>query len=155
MTNKVTTYIPAGSDEISEKFINYVMLDGKKSVARKIFNDMLAEIEKRGNKNPREIFFRAVENAKPTMEVRAKRIGGAVYQVPFEVNPKRQLMLSFRWLLGGARGRKGAPMFKRLTQEIMDASEGTGGAIKKKEDVERMAAANRAFAHYARFAKRK
>lgn len=155
MTKKITTYIPEGSDEVSEKFINYLMLDGKKSVARKIFADMLSEIEKRGHKNPREIFFRAIENAKPSMEVRPKRIGGAVYQVPFEVSPKRQLMLSFRWILGAARGRKGSPMHKRLTQEVMDASEGTGNAIKKREDVERMAAANRAFAHYARYVRRR
>jgi small subunit ribosomal protein S7 len=155
MTKKVTTYIPPNSDEVSEKFINYVMLDGKKTVARRIFNDMLAEVEKRGHKNPREMFFRAVENTKPAMEVRAKRIGGAVYQVPFEVNPKRQLMLSFRWILGAARKRKNAPMYRRLTQEVLDAAESTGTAIKKKEDVERMAAANRAFAHYARFARRK
>lgn len=152
---KVTTYIPPGSDEVSEKFINYVMLDGKKNVARRVFNDMLKEIEKRGNKNPREIFFRAIENTKPSMEVRPKRIGGAVYQVPFEVSPKRQQMLSFRWIINAARGRKSSPMYKRLTQEILDASEGTGSAIKKKDDVERMAAANRAFAHYARFARRK
>jgi small subunit ribosomal protein S7 len=152
---KVTTYTPPGSDEVSEKFINYVMLHGKKTVARRIFNDMLKEIEKRGHKSAREMFFRAIDNAKPAMEVRPKRIGGAVYQVPFEVNPKRQQMLCFRWILDAARKRKGSPMYKRLTQEVLDAAEGTGTAIKKKEDVERMAAANRAFAHYARFAKRK
>ena len=89
------------------------------------------------------------------MEVRPKRIGGAVYQVPFEVNPKRQRMLSFRWLIDGARKRKGMPMFKRLTLEILEASDGNGGAVKKKDDVERMAQANRAFAHYARFTKKK
>lgn len=152
---KVTTYTPVGSDNVSEKFINYVMLDGKKTVARRIFNSMLAEVEKRGNKNARELFFRAIDNAKPAMEVRPKRIGGAVYQVPFEVGPKRQQMLSFRWILDAARKRKGSPMYKRLTQEILDAADGTGTAIKKKDDVERMAAANRAFAHYARFSKKK
>lgn len=155
MTNQITTYLPPNSDETSEKFINYVMLDGKKTVARRIFNDMLKELEKRGHKNAKETFFRAIENTKPTMEVRPKRIGGSIYQVPFEVGPQRQRMLSFRWILDGARKRKGAPMYKKLTQEILDASEGTGGAVKKKEDVERMAAANRAFAHYARFAKKK
>jgi len=155
MTVQVTTYIPPTSDPISEKFINYVMLAGKKTIARQIFADMLKEIEKRGHKNPREIFFRAIENAKPAMEVRPKRVGGSIYQVPFEVSPKRQQMLSFRWILGAARGRKGSPMYKRLTQEILDAAESQGIAIKKKEDVERMAAANRAFAHYARFSKRR
>lgn len=155
MTNQITTYLPPNSDELSEKFINYIMLAGKKTVARRIFNDMLTDVEKRGHKNAKETFMRAVENTKPTMEVRPKRIGGSIYQVPFEVSPQRQRMLSFRWILTAARGRKGAPMYKRLTQEILDAAEGTGSAAKKKDDVERMAAANRAFAHYARFARRK
>lgn len=155
MKTKITTYVPPLSDETSEKFINYIMEGGKKTIARKIFNDMLAEIEKRGHKEPRELFFRAIENTKPAMEVRPKRIGGAVYQVPFEVNPKRQRMLSFRWLINGARARKGIPMYKRLTLEILEASDGNGGAVKKKDDVERMAQANRAFAHYARFTKKK
>lgn len=155
MKTKITTYVPPLSDETSEKFINYIMEGGKKTIARTIFNDMLGEIEKRGHKEPRELFFRAIENTKPTMEVRPKRIGGAVYQVPFEVNPKRQRMLSFRWLIDGARKRKGMPMFKRLTLEILEASDGNGGAVKKKDDVERMAQANRAFAHYARFTKKK
>ena len=155
MKTKITTYVPPLSDETSEKFINTIMEGGKKTIARKIFNEMLAEIEKRGHKEPRELFFRAIENTKPAMEVRPKRIGGAVYQVPFEVNPKRQRMLSFRWLINGARGRKGIPMYKRLTLEILEASDGNGGAVKKKDDVERMAQANRAFAHYARFTKKK
>lgn len=155
MKTKITTYIPPMSDEVSEKFINYIMLGGKKNTARRIFDDMLSEIEKRGHKEPRELFFRAIENTKPTMEVRPKRIGGSVYQVPFEVNPKRQRMLSFRWLINGARGRKGIPMHKRLTLEILEAADGNGGAVKKKNDVERMAQANRAFAHYARFTKKK
>ena len=155
MTTQVTTYIPPNSDQVSEKFINYVMLDGKKTIARRIFNEMLEEIGKRGHKNPRDIFFRAIENTKPAMEVRPKRIGGSVYQVPFEVSPKRQQMLSFRWLINGARKRKNLPMHKALTQEILDAADNTGAAVKKKEDVERMAAANRAFAHYARFSRRR
>ena len=106
MKTKITTYVPPLSDETSEKFINYIMEGGKKTIARTIFNDMLGEIEKRGHKEPRELFFRAIENTKPAMEVRPKRIGGAVYQVPFEVNPKRQRMLSFRCLIDGARKRK-------------------------------------------------
>ena len=153
--SQVTTYIPPASDPTSEKFINYVTLDGKKTIARRIFDDMLAEIEKRGHKNPREIFLRAIENSKPAMEVRPKRIGGSIYQVPFEVSPGRQQMLSFRWIINAARGRKGTPMSKRLAQEILDASDNQGVSIKKKEDVERMAASNRAFAHYARFSKRR
>lgn len=154
MTVNITTYIPPDSDAVSEKFINYIMLAGKKNVARRIFMDTLEEIARRGHKDPKAIFFRAIENAKPSMEVRPKRVGGSVYQVPFEVSPKRQQMLSFRWILNAARARKGASMFKCLTQEILDAADGMGTAVKKKDDVERMAAANRAFAHYARFSKR-
>lgn len=155
MKTRITTYIPPDSDELSEKFINTIMTRGKKTVARRIFNDMLNELQKRGHKNPKEVFFRAIENAKPTMEVRPKRIGGAVYQVPFEVVPKRQRMLSFRWIITGARGRKGMPMARRLSLEILEAADGNGAAVKKKDDVERMAQANRAFAHYARFNKKK
>jgi small subunit ribosomal protein S7 len=154
MTVNITTYIPPDSDPVTEKFINYVMLAGKKNVARRILENMLAEIAKRGHKDPKAIFIRAIENAKPSMEVRPKRVGGSVYQVPFEVNPKRQQMLAFRWIINAARARKGAPMYKCLTQEILDASDSTGTAVKKKDDVERMAASNRAFAHYARFSKR-
>lgn len=155
MKTHITTYIPPNSDLVSEKFVNAIMLDGKKSVARRIFNDMLKELEKRGHKTPKEVFFRAIDNAKPTMEVRPKRVGGAVYQVPFEVPAKRQQMLSFRWILTASRKRKGMPMHRRLTAEILEAAEGTGYALKKKEDVEKMAQANRAFAHYARFTKKK
>ncbi|MBU0981854.1 30S ribosomal protein S7 [Patescibacteria group bacterium] len=151
MNVKITTYIPPNSDQTSEKFVNYIMLDGKKTIARKIFADMLSEIEKRGNKNPKEIFFRGIENAKPSMEVRPKRVGGSIYQVPFEVSPKRQQMLAFRWILTAARDKKNGPMARRLAQEILEAAEGTGTAVKKKEDVHRMAAANRAFAHYSRY----
>jgi len=152
---QVTTYIPPSSDLVSEKFINYVMLDGKKTVARRIFADMLEEISKRGHKNPREIFLRAIENAKPAMEVRPKRIGGSIYQVPFEVSPGRQQMLSFRWIINAARAKKGIPMSRCLAQIILESADNQGIAIKKKEDVERMAAANRAFAHYARFSRRR
>jgi small subunit ribosomal protein S7 len=155
MKTKTTTYVPPHSDFTSEKFINTIMLDGKKSIARRIFNDMLKEIEKRGSKNPKETFLKAIDNTKPAMEVRPKRVGGAVYQVPFEVPAKRQQMLSFRWIITAARKRKGVAMYKRLTAEIVEASEGTGSAIKKKDDVEKMAQANRAFAHYARFTKKK
>jgi small subunit ribosomal protein S7 len=155
MKTKITTYIPPHSDEMSEKFINTIMKQGKKNTARRIFNEMLGELEKRGHKEPKATFFKALENTKPTMEVRPKRVGGAVYQVPFEVQPKRQRMLSFRWIITAARGRKGMPMGRRLSIEILEASEGTGAAVKKKDDVERMAQANRAFAHYARFTKKK
>ena len=155
MKKTITTYIPPHSDFVSEKFINTIMLDGKKTVARRIFNMMLSELERRGNKNSKEVFIRAIDNAKPTMEVRPKRVGGAVYQVPFEVPVKRQQMLAFRWIITASRKRKGMPMYKRLSAEILEAAEGTGYSIKKKDDVEKMAQANRAFAHYARFNKNK
>lgn len=155
MTVHITTYTPPDSDTVSEKFINYIMHGGKKNIARRIFNDMLEELTRRGHKDTKEMFFRAIENTKPAMEVRPKRVGGSVYQVPFEVSPKRQQMLSFRWIITGARGRKGMPMYKRLSLEILEAADGNGAAVKKKDDVERMAQANRAFAHYARFTRRK
>ena len=151
MTIQLTKYIPPDSDPISEKFICYIMNGGKKTIARKIFADMLKEMEKRGHKNPKETFKHAMESIKPSMEVRPKRVGGAVYQVPFEVNPKRQQMLSFQWVLKSAKARKGIPMYKKLAQEILEANEGTGNAIKKRDDVHKMAQANKAFAHLARF----
>lgn len=152
MTIRITKYMPPESDLVSEKFICYIMSRGKKTIARKIFADMLKEIEKRGHKNPKDTFKHAIESAKPSMEVRPKRVGGAVYQVPFEVNPRRQQMLAFNWILGGARSRKGMPIHKKLAIEIIEASEGMGTAIKKKDDVHKMAQANKAFAHLARFA---
>lgn len=103
------------------------------------------------DQHPEKVFEKAVENVKPAMEVRAKRIGGAVYQIPVEVKPNRQLALAFRWIIGAARGGKGAPMSKKLASEIMAAANTEGAAIKKKEDTLKMAAANKAFAHYARY----
>ncbi|MBU1018379.1 MAG: 30S ribosomal protein S7 [Patescibacteria group bacterium] len=146
-----TTYIPQNSTPLQEKFINYIMLDGKKTIARKIFADTLKELANTGSKDPIQVFERAIENIKPNMEVRPKRIGGGVYQIPIEVTPKRQLMLAFRWILLAARDKKGSPIYKRLAQELLDAANQTGTAMKKKEDTHKMAAANKAFAHYARF----
>jgi len=148
---KKLSFIPEGSSELQEKFINYIMLDGKKSTARKIWHDTLKAIAAKGNKNPEDIFEKAIENVKPTMEVRPKRIGGSVYQIPIEVKYGRQLMLSFRWIIGSARDKKGSPMAARLAQELMDAANEQGTAVKKKEETHRMAAANKAFAHYAKF----
>lgn len=136
---------------MQEKFINYIMREGKKEIARRIFTDMLKELEKRGQKKPLDTFKLAIENARPTMEVRPKRIGGGVYQIPIEVTQNRQIMLSFRWIITAAKERKGAPMAKKLAIEILDTANGTGAAIKKKEDTHRMAQANRAFAHFARY----
>lgn len=144
-------HIPQGSNPTQEKFINYIMKGGKKSVARRIFKDMMEEIRKKGNPEAEALFDKAIENVKPTMEVRPKRIGGAVYQIPMEVKPGRRTMLAFRWILDAARSGKGSPVANRIAKEIMDASAETGVAIKKKEDTHKMAAANKAFAHYAKY----
>jgi len=151
MAQKIKTHIPEGSNPLIEKFINYVMLDGKKSTARKIFADTLKLISKKGGSDPEKIFKSAIEKVKPDMEVKAKRIGGAVYQVPREVPPNRKLALAFRWIIGAARGKKGSAMANRLAQELLDASNEQGIAFKKKEDTHRMAQANKAFAHFARY----
>ncbi len=143
-------YIPDHSSPLEEKFINYLMRRGKKTIARKIFQNTLAEIQKQGNKEPEKLFEKAIENAKPNLEVRPKRIGGSVYQIPLEVKPKRQIMLSFKWIINASKEQKG-PMHKKLAKEIIETANGTGAAIKKKEDTHRMAQANRAFAHYARY----
>lgn len=151
MAQKRSTFIPEGSNPLQEKFINYIMKVGKKNIARKIFKDTLNVLTEKGQKEPAKVFERAVENVKPTLEIRPKRIGGAVYQIPIEVKPGRQLMLSFRWILESARGRKGVPMAKKLAEELLNASNNEGNAIKKKEDTIKMAQANKAFAHYAKY----
>lgn len=151
MAKKAPKFTPAKSTDLIEKFINYIMLDGKKTTARRVFGDSMEIIQKRGYKNPQEAFEKAVRNVSPALEVRAKRIGGSVYQIPVEVGPKRQLALSFRWILNAARGKKGSPLSKRLADEIVEACEGTGSAMKKKEDTFKMAQANKAFAHFARY----
>ena len=146
-----TTHIPDSSTPLQEKFINYLMLGGKKSIARRIFNDSFKIISKKTSGDPEKIFKSAIDNVKPQLEVKAKRIGGAVYQVPREVKPDRQVALAFRWILGAARGKKGSPMAQKLANEFIDASNEQGLAIKKKEDTRRMADANKAFAHFARY----
>lgn len=144
-------FIPENSSVLQEKFINYLMKRGKKTIARHIFNDALGQLAKKGHQYPEKTFEKAIENIKPQMEVRPKRIGGAVYQIPIEVKPGRQLMLAFRWLLLAARARKGTPMCIKLANELIEASEGQGPAIKKREDSHRMATANKAFAHFAKY----
>lgn len=151
MSKKVQKYIAADSSPLQEKFINYVMLDGKKTTARKIFNETLKIISKKTSGDPEKIFKTAIDRVKPQMEVKAKRIGGAVYQVPREVKPERQSALAFRWIIGAARGKKGSPMAQRLANELIEASNDQGTAFKKKEDTHRMADANKAFAHFARY----
>ncbi len=151
MAQKRPTFIPEGSNPLQEKFINYIMKEGKKNIARRIFKETLQVLTEKGQKEPVKVFERAIENVKPTLEIRPKRIGGAVYQIPIEVKPGRQLMLSFRWILDSARGKKGSPMAKKLADELLSASNNEGNAIKKKEDTIRMAQANKAFAHYAKY----
>lgn len=143
--------IPETSSPLQEKFINYIMLGGKKSIARRIFNDTLKIISKKTSADPEKIFKTAIDNIKPQLEVKAKRIGGAVYQIPMEVKQGRQLALSFRWLILAARNKKGSSMSTKLADEIIDASNEQGSAFKKKEDTHRMAQANKAFAHLARY----
>ena len=130
-----------------EKFINYIM---GKEVDCSTFSGNTKSTGK-GNKKPIEIFEKALANAKPNMEVRPRRIGGAVYQIPVEVKPHRAIALSFRWIIGGARAGKGQKMAQKLARELMDASNETGTAIKKRDETHRMAQANKAFAHLAKY----
>ena len=131
------------------KFTNYVMLDGKKALAKRIMQDTFAEIEAKGQKNPQGIFFKALENIMPRIEVRAKRVGGSVFQVPQEVKPKRQLFLAAKWIIDSARNKKGADFSKFLANELIEAANESGTAFKKKLDVYKMAEANKAFARFA------
>jgi small subunit ribosomal protein S7 len=150
MATKVKQYIPKGSDLLTEKFINCMMQDGKKSTSRRIFKDAMTFISTRTKEQPNEVFSKALLNVTPLVEVRPKRVGGSVYQVPVEVTPKRQQSLSIRWILKASRDRKGMPMSQRLGLELLDASADQGAAFKKKQDVIKMAQANKAYAHMAR-----
>ncbi len=150
MSTKVKSYIPEGSNPNIEKFVCCIMQRGKKSTARRIFSDALDIIKTRTKEDPMEVFNKAILNATPLIEVRPKRVAGSVYQVPVEVTPRRQQALSIRWILTAARDRKGMPMAQKLALELLDASSEQGGAIKKKQDVVKMAQANKAFAHLAK-----
>lgn len=130
------------------KFINHVMERGKKSVAREIVYDCFEIIEKK-KKDPLEIFQTAIENVSPTMEVKSRRVGGATYQVPVPVSKDRKFSLATRWIISASKAKKGKPMKEKLADELLNAAANTGTAIKKKEDVHRMAEANKAFAHFA------
>lgn len=132
-----------------DKFTNYVMLDGKKSVAIKIMNDTFEEIKAKGQKNPKAIFDKAIENIIPKIEVRPKRVWGSIYQVPQEVKPKRQLFLASKWIIDSARSKKGTSFAKFLANELIEAANETGNAYKKKLEVYKMAEANKAFARFA------
>ena len=132
------------------KFINYIMESGKKNVARSIVADCMALIKEKSKvENPLEVFELALKNTTPAMEVRSRRVGGANYQVPREVRPERKQSLSMKWIIEAARGKKGKPIHEKLADEIIAASKNEGEAVKKRENVHKMAEANKAFAHFA------
>ncbi|MFZ3483464.1 30S ribosomal protein S7 [Sphingomonas sp. 3-13AW] len=139
---------PVYGDEVLSKFMNSVMLDGKKSVAEAIVYGAFETIEARAKRDPIGVFHDALGNVKPGIEVRSRRVGGATYQVPVEVRPERAQALAIRWLIASARNRSENTMAARLSGELMDAANNRGNAVKKREDTHRMAEANRAFSHY-------
>ncbi|MEZ5866380.1 MAG: 30S ribosomal protein S7 [Geminicoccaceae bacterium] len=139
---------PKFNDLVVTKFINCLMEAGKKSVAEAIFYSALDKMQSRSGKDALEMFHEAVDNVKPTLEVRSRRVGGATYQVPIEVRPERRQALALRWLISTAQKRAEKTMTDRLANELMDAAQGRGAAFKKREDTLRMAEANRAFSHY-------
>ena len=139
---------PVHGSKIVTKFINKIMLDGKKSTAEKIMYSAMDIIGSRGEKSGIEVFSEAIDNIKPVIEVKSRRVGGATYQVPVEVRPVRQLSLAIRWLVDAARKRNERTMAERLANELMDAATEKGSSFKKKDDVYKMAEANKAFAHY-------
>ena len=139
---------PIYNDKSLTKFVNQIMLDGKKGTAQRICYDAFDIIKEKTGKDPMEVFEQALNNIMPVLEVKARRVGGATYQVPIEVRPERRQTLGIRWLASYARARGERTMKERIAGEIMDAVNGLGGAFKKKEDTHKMAEANRAFAHY-------
>ena len=139
---------PVYSSDLVNKFINCMMWSGKKSTAQSIFYESMQKLGEKGGDEPLKLFKKAVENAKPLLEVKTRRVGGANYQVPVEVNADRRTSLAIRWIISYSRGRGEKGMVEKLTNELLDAANNRGAAIKKKEDVHRMAEANKAFAHY-------
>ena len=143
-----TTADPRYRNDVVGKLINQMMLGGKKSKAERIVYHAFAAAEQRKGQSPVEIFKEALDNVRPEVEVRSRRVGGATYQVPVEVRPERAQALALRWLIAAARKRSEQTMIQRLTGELLDASNSSGNAVKKREDTHKMAEANRAFAHY-------
>ena len=139
---------PKFGDKTVSKFMNYVMVDGKKPAAEKIVYGALDRIEEKLRRPPVDLFKEALENVTPALEVRSRRVGGATYQVPVEVRPDRKTALAMRWIISAARSRNETTMVDKLSNEIMDAAQNRGAAVKKREDTHRMAEANRAFSHY-------
>ena len=139
---------PLYNSQLVTRFVNVVMRDGKKTVAERILYDALSLIEQRVGDDPMKVFKRAVENVKPAVEVKSRRVGGSTYQIPIEVRPSRRLALSMRWIIQNAKRRSERGMGEKLAGELMDAADQRGAAIKKREDTHRMADANKAYAHY-------
>ena len=139
---------PVYNSQLVTKFINSLMDAGKKSVAESVFYGAMKKVEDRAKDDPIKLFKKAVDNVKPALEVKSRRVGGSNYQVPVEVNPARRTSLALRWLIGFARKRPERTMVQKLANELMDAANMRGGAVKKKEDTHKMAEANKAFAHY-------
>jgi small subunit ribosomal protein S7 len=139
---------PLYNSTLAEKFVNNMMWDGKKAVSQRIFYTAMAKLAERSNDDALKVFKKAVENCKPLLEVKTRRVGGANYQVPVEVPNNRRVSLAIRWIIGNARSRPEKSMPEKLANELNDAANLRGGAIKKKDDVHRMAEANKAFAHY-------
>ncbi len=139
---------PKYGSELVAKFVNCMMFQGKKGVSETIFYKAMDIMHEKTNKDPVEVFNKALENAKPLVEVKSRRVGGATYQVPVDIRPERRQALGIRWLIQNARNRSEKTMFQRLAGELMDAYNNTGVSIKKKEDTHKMAEANKAFAHY-------
>ncbi|MEO0249519.1 MAG: 30S ribosomal protein S7 [candidate division WOR-3 bacterium] len=139
---------PRFGSAVVSKFINYMMWDGQRALAQRIFYEAMDTVEKKTGEQGIEVFLKALENVKPTIEVRPRRVGGATYQVPVEVRPKRQQFLAMKWLLNAARDRPERTMSERLANELIDASRNTGTAVKVKENAHKMAEANRVFAHF-------
>jgi small subunit ribosomal protein S7 len=148
VSRRVLATDPVYASNLVEKFICSMMWEGKKSTAQRVFYGAMDQVAKKTNDDALKIFNKAVENVKPVLEVKTRRVGGANYQVPVEVNPFRRQSLAIRWLLQYSRERAGKTMVDRLADELIDAANARGGAMKKKEDVHRMAEANKAFAHY-------
>ena len=145
---KPATPDPRYGNSTVSKFVTRMMFDGKKSVAQAVFYSALDEIERKGEKAPLETFLKAIDNVKPAVEVKSRRVGGSTYQVPVEIRDSRREALAMRWLIQAARTRSGRSMGQRLGAELLDAANQTGTAFKKKEDTHRMAEANKAFSHY-------
>ncbi len=150
---RTTTPDPLYNSEILSKFINFVMKDGKKSTAEHVVYGALDILKEKKKTDPIKVFEQTLEAVKPQVEVRSRRVGGANYQVPMPVSGGRQNALAFRWIVGAAHARKGRTMSEKLAQECLDVLEGNGGALKKRDDMHRMAEANKAFAHFARFSR--